>query len=171
MGMLHLYTGNGKGKTTAAVGMAVRAAGHGMKVLFCQFMKDGRSGELQSLRRLGITVWCSPVMEKLTFQMSPDEFIHAGDSIRASAGDALEILSSLHPDMVIFDELATALGCGLMDHETARKLVEACSQIETIITGRNAPEWIQNAADYLCIVESPRHPYNLGIEARIGVEL
>ena len=85
--MIHLYTGNGKGKTTAAVGMAVRAAGHGMKVLFCQFMKDGTSGELHALRKLNVEIWCSPVMHKMTFQMNHEEFEQACDTIVRQCGN------------------------------------------------------------------------------------
>ena len=168
--MIHLYTGNGKGKTTAAVGMAVRAAGHGMKVLFCQFMKDGTSGELLALRKLNVEIWCSPVMHKMTFQMNHEEFEQACDNMHLSVRALSEKIASLHSDLVIFDELATALGCGMIGDEDARELLQVCGSAEMIVTGRNAPEWLKERADYLCVVESLRHPYEKGISARQGIE-
>ena len=169
-GMIHLYTGDGKGKTTAAVGMAVRAAGHGMRVLFCQFMKDGSSGELTVLKKIKVQVYCSPPMKKLTFQMQKDEFDSACHDMREAASEALKLMEKLWPDMIILDELATALGCGMISPETARELIAKCGQTELVITGRNAPDWLREAADYVSVIECVRHPYQSGTPGRAGIE-
>lgn len=168
--MIHLYTGDGKGKTTASLGMAVRAAGHDKNVLFCQFMKDGRSGELLSLPKMNVRVWCSPPMEKMTFQMTREEYTDACKEMHAAVTDALELIGSLCPDMVIFDELATAIGCGMIGEDEARKLIRQCGDAEVVVTGRYAPEWLMDIADYLSVIDCRRHPYQSGAEARIGIE-
>ena len=168
--MLHVYTGDGKGKTTASVGMAVRAAGHGMKVLFCQFMKNGDSGELEALRQLGVRVLCSPPMRNMTFQMTPEEWKEHAAQQNQALTMMQEEIACMHPDMVIFDELAVALSCGMIQEAEAGNLIHACEHAEVVVTGRDAPQWLCDMADYLSVLQCVRHPYMHGAEARLGIE-
>ena len=168
--MIHLYTGDGKGKTTAAVGMAVRATGHGLHVMFCQFMKNGNSGELSALKALQVSVICAPPMNKMTFEMTNEEW---GSSCRAQL-ETVEVIeqsfSAEQPDMVILDEMATAIGCQMLERARCEELLRCLKGAEVVITGRNAPAWLRECADYLSEIHSIRHPYEKGISARHGIE-
>ena len=170
--MLHLYTGDGKGKTSAAVGLAVRALGHDRSVMFCQFMKDGRSGELRILEKLrGVCMLHTPPMQKWLFEMSEEERRQILQQQTETCRMIREKSETEKPDIVILDELATACSLGTVDEEEARNLVDTVSAIaETVVTGRDAPAWLWERADYLSDIHCVRHPYAKGMSAREGVE-
>lgn len=173
MNKLHLYTGDGKGKTTAAMGLALRSLGHGRSVVVAQFMKDGRSGELTALRNIpGATVLPAPPIRKFTFRMTEEEL---AQTAREQTSHALFILRGLpewKPEMIILDELAVAIDRSMVDEATARELIAAClTWGETVVTGRMAPPWLIAQADYISRVQAERHPYDTeGLAARKGIE-
>lgn len=173
MNKLHLYTGDGKGKTTAAMGLALRALGHGRRVLVGQFVKDGRSGELAALRQLtGAIVMPCPPMEGFTFSMTEAERAAA---VRAQ-GEYLQALrwtiAETQPDCIVLDELAMAASLGMVSQEDAQLLIdEALTHGETVVTGYYAPAWLRERADYLTLLQAERHPYQSEqLPAREGVE-
>lgn len=170
--MVHLYTGNGQGKTSAAAGMAIRALGHGQSVLYVQFMKDGTSGEYLGLQQLaGISCMHSPALDGFTYAMAPDELHRAHEAFGAFARSLSIHLSEHRYDLVILDELETATSLELLDAETALQLLNAAScKAETIVTGHGKSKWIVDACDYITEMVSVRHPYDTGITARPGVE-
>ncbi len=170
---LHVYTGEGKGKTTAAMGLALRSLGHGNRVLVAQFMKKGNSGELAALRTFAnAAVMVAEPIRGFTFRMSGEELDSTREKQTAFAREAAGAVAALRPDTVVLDELGMALSLDLVSEEAARSLIDAAlASGETVVTGRNAPAWLLEKADYLSRIAAERHPYateKLG--ARKGVE-
>lgn len=173
MNRLHVYTGPGKGKTTAAMGLALRFLGHGEKVLVAQFMKTGNSGELAALRRFeNAVVMAAPPVQGFTFQMDAAQRTRTRVEQSAFAGEVRGAAARERPALIVLDELGVALACGMVDEAAGRALVDgALMQGETAVTGRDAPAWLVERADYLSRVEAVRHPYAAeGLAARRGVE-
>ena len=170
--MIHLYCGDGKGKTTAAVGLTVRAAGSGKKVLFAQFLKGRPSGELKVLESLEcVTVVRGSQKEKFTFQMNSEERAAAA-AAEARLLDSLEaMISREDPAMVVLDEVVTAVERGMLSEEQVRSLVSSFpKEKELVLTGARPESWMVEAADYVTDMEKIRHPFDRGIPAREGVE-
>ena len=164
--MLHLYWGDGKGKTTAAMGLALRALGHGRKVVIVQFLKDGTSGEMEPLRRLGAVVYACP-NAKFTWLMNKEEKAAARRSDTAALRQALA-----QPwDLLVLDEACAAYETSLVDRELLRQAAaRAEAGFEVVLTGRNPADWMQDAADYSTEMRACQHPYTKGVPAREGVE-
>jgi cob(I)alamin adenosyltransferase len=169
---LHLYTGEGKGKTTAAMGLALRALGHGRRVLIAQFLKDGRSGELTAFKNLpGACVAEIAPIADFTFRMTPEQLAETKRRQAAQIEPLFSLIASSRPDMAVFDELAMAMQLSLVDVGAAWRLIEEALKCgEVILTGRYAPQELIRRADYLSEVVKRRHPYDLGLPAREGVE-
>ena len=167
-GLIHLYYGDGKGKTTAAVGLAVRAAGSGMKVTFAQFMKNGRSSEVEVLSGIpGITTLIADGICKFSFKMTDEEKRAA----RVCQKELLKRALDTTCDMLVLDESINAYRTGLIDHDELEKVVlEKPEDLELVLTGR-APAWFFiERADYVTEMVCHKHPYNDGVRARRGVE-
>ena len=165
---IHIYTGNGKGKTTAAIGLAVRAAGAGKRVFIGQFVKRMHYNELNALKLIpNITIR----------QYGLDCFIknQPTDKDIAAALKGLEeiktITTSKEYDVVILDELCIALYYKLFDEEEIIKLIRSKPEsIEMIITGRYASERLISEADLVTEMKEIKHYYNNGQSARKGIE-
>lgn len=168
--MIHIYTGNGKGKTTASVGQAIRGAGAGMKVFFFQFMKNGNSSEISVLEKIGITVMCCHECNKFIFQMNEGEISAVKVSHNRMLDKAINIIESGSTDMIVLDEFFGAYNANLFDRELAGKVVSFDSGTEIILTGRNAPALFMDKADYITVMQKEKHPYNNGAGARKGIE-
>lgn len=168
-GLVHVYTGTGKGKTTASVGLAVRAAGAGLRVAFVQFVKGGpESSELSSLRKLGVAVTRPGVSSSglMRGTVTSEDRVAADAALQAAtdafAGDY---------DLVVLDEACVAARKGLVD---VNRLVSAVAGrapgVEVVLTGRGAPDELLEIADYVTSMEPFKHPFERGIAARKGVE-
>ena len=170
--MIHIYTGNGKGKTTAAAGLAVRASGAGLKVCFVQFLKNGTSSEIVQLRKLGITVMCAESCCKFTRSMNPEELACLVAEHDRMLNDAGELVRSEKADMLVLDEFMASYNGKLFDTETALELICSASAAgcEVVLTGRNAPENLLALADYVTVLEPRKHPFTRDIKARKGIE-
>ena len=164
--MLHLYWGNGKGKTTAAMGLALRALGHGQRVVIVQFLKDGTSGEIAPLRAAGATVYACP-NAKFTWLMDEADKAAAREASARALGRALA-----EPfDLLVLDEACAALKSGILDEALLRRAVAfAKNGREVVLTGRDPAPWLQEAADYSTEMRAHKHPYADGVAAREGVE-
>lgn len=164
--MLHLYWGNGKGKTTAAMGLALRALGHGRRVVIVQFLKDGTSGEIAPLRAAGAAVYACP-NAKFTWLMDEADKAAAREASARALGQALA-----EPfDLLVLDEACAALKSGILDEALLRRAVAfAKNGREVVLTGRDPAPWLQDAADYSTEMRAHRHPYADGAAAREGVE-
>ena len=169
--MLHIYTGNGKGKTTAAVGLAVRACGAGLRVAVFQFLKNGSSSEISVLRSLpGITVEACKCCNKFVFRMSEEEKSAVEKRHNEELSAAIELVRSGKADMLIMDELIGAFNMKLVDENNALLLTELAKDCEIVLTGRDPDERFIAAADYVSEIAPVRHPYEKGITARKGIE-
>lgn len=169
---LHLYTGDGKGKTTAAFGLALRALGHKRRVLIAQFLKSGTSGEIEGARAFeNAYVVTVPATEKFTYQMTEEELKIEKQRQRDVLYMLIDKIDEMQPETVILDELAVCAGIGLVPEEDMWKLIDkALSCAETVVTGRYAPESLLEKADYVSEIVKKRHPFDKGIQARKGVE-
>lgn len=171
-GLVIVNTGNGKGKTTAALGMGLRAWGQGMKVLVLQFIKGGwKYGELKAAEQLG---------PNFVMRQMGEGFIKGGgeDAMaehRKAAEEALEAakqeVQSGQWDMIILDEINYAIGYGLVPLQEVVELVDAKPpMLHLVLTGRNAAEEIVDRADLVTEMREIKHPYAKGIQAQKGVE-
>lgn len=168
--MIHIYCGDGKGKTTAAMGLALREAGHGRRVIIAQFLKNAGSGERAALAMLP-TVELLPVPQdmKFTFRMTQEE--KRAETVRQSALLIRAFQAAERADLLVLDELCAALSSEMVELERVLKLLKACpSSLEVVITGRNPPPQLLEQADYITEMKKQRHPYERGIAAREGVE-
>jgi cob(I)alamin adenosyltransferase len=171
-GLIHVYTGEGKGKTTAAFGLAKRAAGHGKKVLVLQFLKSRMqdSGEIASARKTGIKV--IRFEDQTTPLFDPDVKL---DDLKKAVHNAVELavkeVKSGSYDIVILDEFNTALGCDYAELKDAKAIISAKPEgLELIFTGRGAPEGLIELADYVTEMRMVKHPFKKGVKARKGIE-
>lgn len=168
-GLIQVYTGNGKGKTTAALGQALRASGRDKKILIIQFMKKWDYGELHSLKLI-------PQITIKTF--GTGDFIYKGKAKEIDYQEAkkafiegVQGVNSGKYDIVIFDELNVALDFGLLEiPEVINFFKNKPKEVEVIITGRNAPPELLDLADLVTEMREIKHPFQKGIKARIGIE-
>lgn len=198
--MIQLYTGDGKGKTTAAVGQAVRAVGSGYRVMFCQFMKGGETGELEVLKGLPqVEIYrCErefPFFNAMT-DRDKEEITEIHNAIIRNIirrFDGLNNTGNISVNgsgavglMVVLDEITYPLNWGLIDVSLFKDLVgkmkalyngrsgdsgeESLSRIELVLTGREPDRFILENVDYITEMKKLRHPFDWGIQARKGIE-
>lgn len=166
-GLVHVYWGEGKGKTTAAMGLAVRALGCGARVVVLQFLKGRPSGEVAPLERLGATLLRGAPNEKFVFEMSEQE----REDTKAHYTRLLQQAREIPCDLLILDEACAAWQLDMVDRELLREAVlQRPAGQEIVLTGREPAPWMREAADYSTEMRCLRHPYEQGIQARKGVE-
>lgn len=169
--MIHLYTGDGKGKTTASVGLGIRAAGCGKKVFFTQFMKGNETGEIRILETLPQIriLRCS---RKYPFfkGMSAEDKKQITQEHNEILREIIRALEQKECDMVVLDEITYPINYGLVEEQLVQKLLTFGRERELVLTGRNPAACLVEAADYLTEMKCLRHPYEKGIPAREGVE-
>ena len=170
--MVHIYYGDGKGKTTAAIGLACRAAGSRMKVLFVQFLKTEFSGERHTLSHTeNITLTFAPLELKFTYDMNETEKKHASVIFRKIFDNAVTTVLTQKYDMVVLDEIFSAIEAGMIsEHDVYEFVSNAPKNLEIVMTGHNPPERILELADYITEMKKIRHPYDNGVQARFGIE-
>ncbi|GHU65646.1 cob(I)alamin adenosyltransferase [Clostridia bacterium] len=174
-GLIHIYYGGGKGKTTAAIGLACRAAGRGRKVVFCQFMKGSETGEIIALTKLGVVIIRSADDHGFRWDMDAGRQSAFGELQRHLLSDAARTVTNpedgRRPDLIVLDESLDALGSGLISEEDLRALLNVRpAEMELVFTGRKAPEWLEEMAGYITEMKKKKHPWDSGICARDGVE-
>ncbi len=166
-GLLHLYWGDGKGKTTAAMGLALRALGSGKRVVIVQFLKGGSSGEIPLLEQLGAKIYRGKAGQKFVFQMNDEEKA----ATRALQNENLKKALAEPADLLVLDEAGSAWELDMVDKELLRRVVlERPAEQECVLTAHQPPEWMAEAADYSTEMKCHRHPYQKGIKARKGIE-
>ncbi len=168
LGLVHIYTGNGKGKTTAAFGLAVRMLGSGGKVAIVQFMKAPKAyGEQKKIEECGALIE-SFGLPKFVHGKPTEEDIEAA---KRALARAKELASSGEWDLVIVDEVCVALGFNMLDVEEVKELIKSkAPHTELVLTGRYCPEELFELADYVTEMREIKHPYQRGVIARRGVE-
>ncbi len=170
-GLVHIYCGDGKGKTTTSVGLTIRAAGSGKKVLFYQFLKDNSSSERNILEKVpGITLVRGREMQKFTFQMNEQEL----DELRIYNNEMLDKLFEMAKDydMLVMDESVYAIKSNLLDEEKLiTHLEEKPVGLEVVLAGRNPSQKLMDHADYVSEIQKVKHPFDHGVSSRVGIEL
>lgn len=169
--MIHLYCGDGKGKTTCAFGLALRAAGRGMGVVVAQFLKTGDSGERLALGHVpGVELLPLPEVMKFTFAMDEEEK-------RTAAADFSRLLDETEraleagAGLAVLDECCSAISTGLLAPERVNALLDRwCGGREIVLTGRDPLPALLARADYVTEMKKLRHPFDTGMPARRGVE-
>lgn len=171
-GLIHIYTGEGKGKTTAAVGLAVRALGHGMKVCYVHFNKQPErygNNEIQSLQQLGANI--------LGFTNGHQSFNPAVTK-ESSQNDVQNGLLSLseyirneNPDLLIMDEILISVRDGVLEEDELISFIDRKPEhLELVLTGRGATDKLVERADYVSNIQKVKHPYDRKIYSRQGIE-
>lgn len=171
-GYIQVYTGNGKGKTTAALGVALRAAGHGKRTFIAQFMKKMHYGELDSIGTL--------LKDYVTVeQFGLPGFHHTGDTVSPEERDAAlegiravkNALQSGRYDIIILDEVNILVYFKIIDVKTILEILDGKPEyMELILTGRNAPPEFIQRADLVTEMKEIKHYYQQGVQARDGIE-
>ena len=173
MGLIHIYIGDGKGKTTAAVGLGVRVVGSGMRVLMTQFLKNGKSSELSSLERLSPEfelLFGTPV-EKFYPFLKPEEQSIVCDNINRAFEQVKQKAYSGDYRLVILDEIIDTVELGIIPLEKILGfLKDKPLVLEVVITGHKTYKELDDIADYVTEMKKIKHPYDNGICARKGIE-
>src|SRR3989344_4641900 len=182
LGLVHVITGDGKGKTTSSLGLALRAIGNNLNVHMIQFLKSGFTGELYSAKKLGFAIeqfGVDALKEKQkhlqefadrtsSFVFQPD--VKEKDAALQGWEHAKDVIKSNDYDMVILDEVNCVLAKELIPLSEVLEIAKNHGKVELIFTGRDAPKELMDAADYVNVVQRVKHPWQKGIVARRGIE-
>ncbi len=172
-GLLVVYTGNGKGKTTASLGMVVRAVGYNWNISVIQFVKGSwKYGELKGIKRLEPNVELHLVGEGFVGIIDDKkEFSEHQKAAKEGVEFAIEKIKSQKYELIILDELNIAADLELISKEDVLSVLDACSEKQhLVITGRNAPEYLIERADLVTEMKEIKHPYQQGILAQKGID-
>ena len=169
-GCVHIYCGDGKGKTTCSMGLSIRAAGNGKKVLLHQFLKDNSSSERYVIDKIpNITVVPGKKMDKFTFQMNEEE-----KALLHEQNDAMFerlVKEAAAYDMLVLDESVYAMSMGLLTEEKVIDFLKnRPEKLEVVLTGRNPSEALKEQADYISEICKIKHPFDEGLGSRQGIE-
>ena len=168
-GLVIVNTGKGKGKTTAAMGVLVRAWGRGMKVIMLQFIKHSTAnfGEQRAAQKMGIEM--RAMGDGFTWRSK--DLDQSADLARAHWEDCKTIIASGEYDVIVLDEFTYPMHYGWVDTEEVIEVLKARpDMLHVIITGRNAPEALVEYADLVTEMNVVKHPYQVGIKAQPGIE-
>jgi cob(I)alamin adenosyltransferase len=170
-GLIHIYTGDGKGKTTAAVGLAVRAKSRGLRTLFVQFFKESNpSGENRAFQDIGIKTMNFDKVKSPFFNPSIDKSMLKKE-VKKALIELKEILSEGIFDLIVLDEFICLIREDLISEEEAIQFVKNKPEhIELVMTGWGATEKISEIADYVTNMQKIKHPYKNKIKSRKGIE-
>ncbi len=171
-GLIHLYHGNGKGKTSAAIGLAIRAAGNHMKVVFLQFLKGSPSGEIQIMKDIPtIKVLRNSTDLGFVSNMTSDELGILREMHDSNLATAISLVESGQCDLLVLDEVCAAYRLNVVNHSLIDELVvNKPAALELVLTGREPCDLFIRQADYITLMSKVRHPYDKGIPARHGIE-
>ncbi|MDF2943657.1 MAG: ATP:corrinoid adenosyltransferase BtuR/CobO/CobP [Herbinix sp.] len=171
-GLIHIYEGEGKGKTTAAVGLSIRCAGNGGKVIFTQFLKDNKSSELNILKTIiPIEVVSGGEFFGFYSKMSEETKVRAKEVYSNLLETVMNKASNGDYQMLVLDEIIAAYNFNLIDQSILLTFLKnKPSNLEVVMTGRNPSEELLELADYISRIDKIKHPYDKGIKARVGIE-
>ncbi len=169
-GLVHIYCGGGKGKTTAALGLAARCAGSGRRVLLAQFLKDGRSSEFAALAHVpGLETLPQTRVFGFTWTLTPEEREEAKGYYGALLEEAFR--RGGEADLLVLDEALGACAAGLLEEARLLELLAGRPEgLEVVLTGRDPSQALLDAADYVTEMRPIKHPYERGVPARPGIE-
>lgn len=169
-GLIHIYCGDGKGKSTAAAGLAVRFAAYYENVVFCRFSKTSKSGELESLEKLGIKILQADIPAGFTWTLSAmelEEVKKGHDSLL----DKVFLFSESGPCLIVLDEIVGAYRKGLIDKKKTLKFLDGKPiGAEIVMTGRDPEPELIERADYVTEMKKIKHPMDRNIKSKKGIE-
>ncbi len=168
--LVQVYTGDGKGKTTASIGLAVRALGNNFKVRILQFFKSELSGEVAPLEKSGIEVSIHNHQNRATWTMNEEQEKQLIEDTKEGWKLFVELLEQKKYDLIILDEANHVLHRKYISKEEVESALEKATQTEIVFTGRNAPEWLMERADLVTEMKMHKHPFQQKIPARKGIE-
>jgi len=171
-GLIHVYCGDGKGKTTAALGLVMRACGSDFNVVFVQFLKSQETGELRILRKLkNVAVLRGNIPSRFSWEFTEEEKKTVFDEHNRLFKDAILSIDNANKTLLVFDEIIGAMSKNLIDTDMVlRFLKKKESGAEIVLTGRNPTDELIAIADYVSDIKKIKHPYDKGIIARKGIE-
>jgi len=172
-GKLHIYCGDGKGKTTAALGLSLRALGRGFNIIFVQFLKSRETGEFVSLGKMENVIFLrEDIPEKFTWSFSDEEKLEVFEKHNALFAKAVSLINELDGDiLLVFDEIIGALNKALIDKDMVMEFLQKGDlNAEIVLTGRNPSSELIDIADYVSKVKKIKHPFDNGLKARKGIE-
>ena len=172
-GMVQVYTGNGKGKTTAAIGQGIRCVGRGLKVYMIQFLKSGETGELKICNQLGdcFQIFRFEKPRGFFWKLKEEEKKALKEEIEKAFAFAEQIVNKKQCDVLILDEIMGAMSNQMIKIEKVCALIKSKpAHMELILTGRNVPQEILELADYVSDIQAIKHPIDSGVAARKGIE-
>ena len=171
-GCVHIYYGDGKGKTTAAMGLCIRAAGAGWKVLIYQFLKDNSSSERNVLKNIpGITLVDGNDHAKFTFNMTPEEKEETGRYYRRIFDNIVHMAFDGGYELVVLDEILHVVNKEMIPEEALVEFLEQRPDgMEVVMTGYNPSEELIEHADYVSRIVKEKHPFDRKLKARVGIE-
>lgn len=172
LGLIHIYCGGGKGKTSCGMGLCARAAGAGYRVLIYQFLKSNKSSERNILEKAeGITFLRGLESEKFTFAMNTKEKQERIDYYKAQFHKAVQKAENENYDVLFLDEVIYAIGAGMFDEALLVDFLKnKPPHLEVILTGQNPSEQLTALSDYVSEIRKIKHPYDSGTPARMGIE-
>ncbi len=168
--LVQVYTGDGKGKTTAAVGLAVRAMGNNLKVRFLQFFKSELSGEVKPLETLGTKVSIHNHQDKPSWTMNAEEEKQLIEDTKQGWKIFVELIKCKAYDLIVLDEANHVLNRGYISKYEVLDILDQAKNTEVVFTGRNAPDWLIERADLVTEMKMHKHPFQQKIAARTGIE-
>lgn len=171
--LIHIYCGDGKGKTTASIGLGVRAAGYGMKVVFTQFMKNNSSNELKILEKIDNIhmLFCDKEFG-FVWNMTEQEKEDAKKEYTKQFEKAIDYAVKNNCDMLIMDEFMSCFELQFIDNNKALEFLRnKPEKLEVVLTGRNPSDELCELADYITEMKKIKHPFDNGVNARNGIEI
>ena len=168
--MIHIYCGDGKGKTTAALGLICRHVGTGGKAVLAQFLKSLPTGELSTLEKLGVPVYRNELPHGFFPNMNEEMKSRVHEMHDQTLAEVTRIARTNACTLLVLDELCAALSLGLIDREKVLSLLDDHGNAELVITGRDPEEALTSRADYITEMKLVKHPYEKGVLARKGIE-
>ena len=171
-GLIHIYCGDGKGKTTTGMGLCARAAGYGYRVLIYQFMKDNSTSERNVLSLSeNITIVDGLAQEKFSFQMTPEEQAAHKEFYESQLRLITKKAEEEQFDVLFLDEAVYAIRAGLLDESLILEFLKnKPPHLEVILTGQDPSKALIDAADYVSEIKKVKHPFDHGMSARKGIE-
>ncbi|MGI6123601.1 MAG: cob(I)yrinic acid a,c-diamide adenosyltransferase [Acetivibrionales bacterium] len=170
--MIHTYIGDGKGKTTAAIGLAIRNLGCDGEILFSQFLKSSDTGEMKILTGLNGVTFIRPYMrhKDFVFNVNESQLSEIKEDIVKGFNKIKDIISNGDFSLIVFDEILDVIDLGLLHEEELIAVFDKFPSAEFVITGRKASQAIKDKVDYITVMKKEKHPFDKGIRARKGIE-
>ncbi len=171
--MIHIYTGDGKGKSTAALGLAFRASGHGLRTVILSFLKDSTSGEVAAAEHVeDIYIrCCQTTVRGFFWNMSETDRACLKAETQKGFLFGLQCARGKRCDILVLDEIAGAITNGLLDEKDVIEFLTVYGgDMEIVMTGRDFPEALLELSDYVSEIKEIKHPYQKGATPRIGIE-